>query len=306
MICGEGVSMRLGEFSITEGFKDVSAEFMKTNMPDIVNRYISDFKSLVSKNQITGKERDINFWKTRSFDNFKEFVDKNASLPTGKDIKKSRNVGKSITLAETDDWLVVIPLDKDASCFHGKDTDWCTTKHSNNLFSNYFYHFKWILIYCINKVNMERYAILFRPIENKLELFDKDDNRITAKRFRENTGFDPNTLTRDALARNDLEKGRNEEHPNDLYNIVAKLEKPDSGIESKILKMKNPEMAALYAGNVLERRWPIAEPIIAKDAKEATLYARDVIKGRWPEAEPVIFAHPRWNKVYRAQQGIKD
>ena len=40
---------------------------------------------------------------------------------------------------ENDDWLVVIPLDKDASCFHGKNSDWCTTKINQGNFEDYFY-----------------------------------------------------------------------------------------------------------------------------------------------------------------------
>ena len=57
---------------------------------------------------------------------------------------------------------------------------------------------------------------------------------------------------------------------------------------------KASEWAHWYALNVIEGRWPEAEPVIMKYPYQAYWYARDVIKGRWPDAESVIMTSPEW------------
>jgi hypothetical protein len=43
-----------------------------------------------------------------------------------------------------------------------------------------------------------------------------------------------------------------------------------------------------YARDILQNRWPEAEPIIKKNSISAVNYAMGVIKDRWPEAEKII------------------
>jgi hypothetical protein len=56
--------------------------------------------------------------------------------------------------------------------------------------------------------------------------------------------------------------------------------------------LNDPVDALGYASDVINGRWPAAEPIIANDAFPAFYYAQDVIKGRWPEGEPTIAKKP--------------
>ncbi len=58
------------------------------------------------------------------------------------------------------------------------------------------------------------------------------------------------------------------------------------------------EFAAYYAKYIIKGRWPEAEPYIMRDPVAAFYYARDVITGRWPEAEPIILANPFWASEY--------
>ena len=64
-------------------------------------------------------------------------------------------------------------------------------------------------------------------------------------------------------------------------------------------RLKDPQAAYHYAKDVLKRRWPEAESVIATDPKWAYEYAKHVIQGRWPEAEPVIATSP-----YSFGQGV--
>ena len=52
--------------------------------------------------------------------------------------KSKRLVGDAVVLREDDRWLVVIPLDKEASCFHGRNTDWCTAKPRRTHWEEHF------------------------------------------------------------------------------------------------------------------------------------------------------------------------
>jgi len=54
----------------------------------------------------------------------------------------------------------------------------------------------------------------------------------------------------------------------------------------------------LYTSNVIEGRWPEAEPYIMLDPLLAYSYAYDVIQGRWPEAEPYIMKNPQYAYRY--------
>ena len=76
------------------------------------------------------------------------------------------------------------------------------------------------------------------------------------------------------------------------------LELPD-------VKELTPYNLYRYARDVIQGRWPEAEPIIIKDPKSTCFYARDVIKGRWPEAEPTIMQDPA-SACWYACEVIKD
>jgi hypothetical protein len=62
---------------------------------------------------------------------------------------------------------------------------------------------------------------------------------------------------------------------------------------------KSSEWALWYAMEVINGRWPEAEPYIMKgDPADIQMYAMSVIHGRWPEAEPYIMKEPTWAYWY--------
>ena len=82
----------------------------------------------------------------------------------------------------------------------------------------------------------------------------------------------------------------------DAYKLALKLRalyKNNKKAKKYLLEIENvmkkePEIAYLYASNILKRAWPEAEPYILRDPFIAYKYARRVLKRRWHEAEPVI------------------
>ena len=69
--------------------------------------------------------------------------------------------------------------------------------------------------------------------------------------------------------------------------------------EAEPIIMQEPKSAYWYAQDVIKGPWPEAEETIKKDPEWAYYYARDVIKDRWPEAEPTIMRDPQWWKLYQ-------
>jgi len=62
--------------------------------------------------------------------------------------------------------------------------------------------------------------------------------------------------------------------------------------------LQDPELALDYARDVIQGRWPEAEPVIMTNPRLAAQYAIDVIEDEWPEAEPQIMKDPVWTYRY--------
>ena len=57
--------------------------------------------------------------------------------------------------------------------------------------------------------------------------------------------------------------------------------------------MTNLGRASKFAVDVLNHRWPEAEPYILKDPFFAYYYALNIVKERWPEYEKVLLSNPK-------------
>jgi hypothetical protein len=260
--------MRLNElFYITEGYKEAESEFAQAAGGDIqdVKDLIQSYKDLVNKNQVKGSERNIDYWRKQGLPAFKEFVISKQTQPTSTEIKRKKIPGKAITLRETDEWLIVVPLDKNASCFHGKDSDWCTTKPNANHFENYFYNNEITLIYCLNKKNAGMWAIAAHTGTKEIELFDQKDNPIEPDKFKALTGLNPYAVVR--LAHNKPNK-ETANTTRETYRIA--LQKLDSLENYGLLRFKSPETEKLLD--------------ITRDANFCQAYIEGIY---WQTKEPV-------------------
>jgi hypothetical protein len=258
--------MRFGEIYklLKEGYKEAEKEFSTKSSNEEVKEVIQKFKELVNKNQVKGQERNIDYWRKQGWNKFMEFTNQKYSQPTMTQIKRKKQVGKSIILEENDKWLIVIPLDKDASCFHGKDTDWCVTKPFETHFERYFYGSNITLIYFIRKQDLEKWAISyelkttsFGKTYAEAEYFDKEDNKIFDHTFEEETGLNPNNYIEKSYGKENLEiitksrtdmKDMEEELAHAIENITPR--KNDHDLENKLFKIKNPALTRRYVEKV--------------------------------------------------------
>jgi hypothetical protein len=179
---------------ICEDYKTAAVKFNAVADPAEVQQVIAQYRQLVNKNQVQGNERNIDYWAGQGWDKFSQFVQSKSATPTTTQIKRKKSVGESITLFENNRWLVVIPLTHDASCYHGRNTKWCTARPHAGSFDKYFLDRETVLIYCLDKTSGEKWAIATHKNLDKVEYFNKDDKSIDAKQFQKQTGFNPKKL----------------------------------------------------------------------------------------------------------------
>lgn len=283
--------MRFFEF-LNESFPLAKKEFSQTTDAATVDQYLKDFKQLVSKNQVSGDEKDINYWRRAGFDKLKQFVDQKKTAPTKTAVKRSKDAGKSIVVQDDANWTIVIPLDQAASCYYGSGTDWCTTKIHGEEFAWYFYEKGDTLVYIINKATKDKWAIAFNSQAISDQIFDKNDKVLGDEEFQQQSGLSLKKISQlIAPYAAQVAQGRRETKKYDLTSLMDRylgLGRRVPELERAIFARRNGKAAALYAAQNLYSRWPEAEEFIVKDGEAAMDYARNVLRARWPEAEPYI------------------
>jgi len=235
-----------------EGYRETIAAFNQVADKEEVKTTVDQFRDLVNRNQVQGNERNIDWWRKQGWEKFSAFVADKQTQASKTQIKRKRAAGKSITLKETPNWLIVVPLDHTASCFHGRNTNWCTARPASHYFDEYFLDRSITLIYCINKTTGEKYAIAYHPDVNEIEMFDGDDKSITTDEFESATGFDPHSLIKMVPHGGDITNERRIRRQL-LASMRTKLEKwrdrgrhRDKNLEQELIDLKSPDMAAWY------------------------------------------------------------
>lgn len=248
-------------YLLTESFKIAKQKFSQEAPEPQVEEYLNKFKQLAQKNLI---DKDISKWIPKGWEAFKNEIDNNKDQASKTQIKRKKVAGKSITLEENDKWLIVIPLDKNASCFHGKNTDWCTTKPDESHFEEYFYKEDTTLIYFIRKTDGAKWAI---AIADEYTFFDENDNVIDFDTFVEETGLNPNHYIGMAFQETNASKIDNTR--NNYRKSLARLENTnwdnltarDKQIEKDIHLTKSEAFALRYL-NTIEPNQEIPESIL--------------------------------------------
>lgn len=126
-----------------------------------------DFLGLFDKrkNQLPQEYRDINRYKS---------VYELGNIVSGHTVKNRSEVKQDVEkVYEDDKWLVVIPHTKEAACYYGKNTEWCTAAtESDNMFD--YYNNKGLLYINIDKVNNCKYQFHFETHQ----FMDENDSSI--------------------------------------------------------------------------------------------------------------------------------
>ena len=271
--------MRANEFLIDD-YKTAKLAFVNQGIdPTDVAHALSDYKSLVARNQFKDQEKNIDWWaKNKPWSEFKQAVEKQLVTPSTTQIKRSSLSGNVIDLSAElglqNSWQIIIPLDIEASCHYGKNTDWCTAKRTP-LYGSYIAKGT-ILIYCQQLLTDKKWAISI--IDNRVQAHTAKDHPMEEGQFNRATGLS-------------------------IDSIVSAAKKHSSEVlaSRNALLKTDPWVAYPYARDILQQRNSELENVIIQDPMAAARYARDVIKGRWPDAEQVISSDPKALDLYNKQ-----
>lgn len=273
--------MRAKEF-IIEDYKTAKVAFVNQGIdPDEVAQALTDYKSLVTRNQFKDQEKNIDWWvKNKPWAEFKQAVEKQIITPSTTQIKRATLSGNAIDLSNElglqDKWQIVVPLDIEASCHYGKNTDWCTAKRTP--FYGSYIAKGIILIYCQYLKTNKKWAISVN--DNSVQSYTANDHPLEDGQFNKATGLSIDSIVSAA-----------KKHLGEILAARDKLIKTD------------PWVAYPYARDILRQRSPEIEKVVMQNPMASARYARDVIKGEWPEAEQLINSDPAATEFYNKHIG---
>jgi hypothetical protein len=233
---------------LQEGYKEAVTEFSIIAGKVKASQVIDQYKELVNKNQVSGSERNIDYWRKQGWDKFSVLVSELSSRPTITSLKRKKVPGKSIIVSESSEWLIVIPLDRSASCYYGRKTSWCTAKPNQTYFDDYISRGV-LLIYCLRE-DGTLWAIASSTQGN--EYFTQDNQSLSESQFEYETGLDPIVIIESANQTPELLNSKKLEQAvvdrEELRNSTSLREylPRDLEIEQEIVTKNDASLASRY------------------------------------------------------------
>lgn len=154
--------------------------FVKNNMHHVdVGKFevLRDFYTLVEKGII--KNKDINSY--LNIEQVYDEVKKHEEVKTSGEIERQHKAGAEVVF-ENDKCIIIRPTTREASCYYGKGTKWCTSGDVYNYFNSYHYEKSVNLYYIIVKGSKDKYAVAVYP-SGKKQYFDAMDNSLSASKI---------------------------------------------------------------------------------------------------------------------------
>ena len=279
---------------LDEDYKTVSKKFVDAGTDvNVVSDHIARFKKLSDNQRLSGPEKNIDSWSNKSFNEFKQFITNIESKVTKSGQKKNSGTSVDITTPEQKaaGWNIIIPTNIEASCYHGKGTDWCVSSRSKNYFTQYFLNNDITLIFCLND-KKEKWAIACNSgLKEKPEFFNANDDSITKTKFNSQTKLKADEIMKLALGHEQVKVDRKTGQENSIEYRIKHTTHPDPELEKKIIDSKD---AYNYAYNVLKGPFKAGEEVISKDAEYAYNYADEVLRDNNPSTWAA-----RYNKTHK-------
>lgn len=131
---------------------------------------IKEFHTHLNENRISENKRDINQY--NSWDELQKEVNL-ANLKL-----QQKNLEKEVLkVLETEEWVVIRPLTLESSLTYGSGTKWCTSMKNN---ASYFYRYCYngVLTYIINKLNGDKFGVMYDISGKDFSIWNAPDKRI--------------------------------------------------------------------------------------------------------------------------------
>jgi lambda repressor-like predicted transcriptional regulator len=298
--------------SLEEDFKTVKQKFISSGeSEEEIDNYLNRFKILSANQRLSGDEKNIDMWGKKPFEDLKKFIIDTESTITKSGKKKDPGISIDITTPKQQaaGWRIIIPLNKQASCFEGRGTDWCVSKESQTYFEEYFIQKNITLIYCLDTNKKQKWAIVIYPDNIPTEFFDINDDSLTEEEFENKTGLNVKEIVGKITSaiKIKIESGRKDARtkyfatftPIDAYNYAINSgESYKRTPELEDIIGRDPQMSYNYFAFVLRGiRFPKGEDAIATDAKLSLNYAKNIGKP-FPKGEDAIATDPRMSYTY--------
>lgn len=288
---------------LSEGYKEASSEFSLEASPQLVSSTIASYRDLVNRNQVQSNERNIDWWRKQGWESFRRFVNAKSQIKSMRQEKSSESEGESIVYLETPKWLILTPLDKEASCFHGKHTDWCTTKPFAFFFEHYLYTNNVRVVYFLKVGTSQKWALACFPptIKSKhLNCFDTNNNLISIDEFKQQTGFDPEFYWQKVFSdqhqpKFDAVQNKHKDTKEWLASNIHYITHRNPEFERALWFVKDINLMVQYATKVGDR-WDRLERMLLANANDnryvqhAEFYRDNVLGGKWPELDRLLAA----------------
>jgi len=147
----------------------VNANYMKSHFED-ARELLVKFEELTKKGLIQNK--DIY---TYTFDKLKTAVEDAEKLTTKSELKRLHK--KDIRVVQDDaEYLIIVPLTKEAAIYYGKGTRWCTSARTHNAFDQYADR-GYVLYYIIPKDDSGKYAVTVSEGRG-ITVYNSNDDQI--------------------------------------------------------------------------------------------------------------------------------
>ena len=120
-------------------YTDVKKLFLKQNAhSQEINEYFELFKELKKRDKIKNKdEKNIDLWGKKTFQEFKNFVDKLTETRTKSQEKRLKKMEGAELVAQNDDYYIYRITTHDAVMAYGSGTKWCITQPNGKYWQQY-------------------------------------------------------------------------------------------------------------------------------------------------------------------------
>ena len=249
-------------------------------LPEDCDKCINTLSLFTVKKQVlknNSKPIDINQYKTLG--NIQQVLDEVMGLNTNRQQFKINTEQGQKVIADQPPYKIIEITTPEAAAKLCRDTSWCI---KDPKFFNDYKMGPSNPVYLILRDN-QRYALFHAESEQFKNVYD-DELKLDVKQNIDILHIlqNNNINVKSYVLANDY--GRYENYPVNM----TKKEQIVNDFMTKEDILNSPRLAWLYTKNIIDKRWPEAEPIIMKDPDAAYEYAYYIIKGRWKEAEPII------------------
>jgi lambda repressor-like predicted transcriptional regulator len=180
------------------------------------------------------------------------------------------------------DGIILKLKTKEAACYYGKGTKWCTAGNKNNAFDEYNEDGP---LYVFISNDGRKFQFHFES----WQFTDEKDQKINVKELMEKYPT-VNSFFKDK--EKDITKNAYDSYQYAVNVIEGRFPEGEKIIAADVL------YSYQYARDVIEGRFPEGEKIIATDVVYSYYYALNVIEGRFPEGERIIATDAEYSVYY--------